>query len=163
MGQGMTDLIIRGKPLARFTFDYLPSWNEALDKARGKGGWRSGKAHTELWRNIGYELGQGFMREFRPYEDYLIKTQGLVVVKAFRAYIKSPRRYDSHNTYVKAVLDGFSDACIWVDDDIGHVPWVLFGGSYVKGGEQYFEVDVHELGRVLFETQDDDERMWDDG
>lgn len=161
----MASLIIQGKPLASFEFEHLPSWNDAIAAARGRGGHWSGSKHTKKWRAIGHQMASEFLASAwtqvlgRP---VLIEQRAMVVVKVFRP---TDRTYDVHNVYTKAVFDGFSDAGIWRDDSWKWLPWVVYG--YVEQDEldmmfvgKAFVIEVYELERVILNGVEQTLREW---
>lgn len=142
----MTTIKIDGKPLVVFTFDELPSVNEEINKAR-KNKYVSAKS-TLQWRVAGARLAGRFMEEMNG-SGYLIQNVALVVVNIYR---DKQGKYDVTNPYVKAIMDGFTDAAIWPDDDWANLPMVIFRWRHADDGEeegQRFEVEVHELDGVI--------------
>jgi hypothetical protein len=146
-----TVIRIDGEPLVRFTFDYIPSWNEHLTAEVHAALRRKGPGHrwhTATWRMKGRDIALQFMAECGPKDRlFLINpipdesdTRAFLWVKVYR---ETEHIYDVHNVYLKALLDGFTEASIWPDDDWAYVPYVLC--SWVYGGPQRFEVEVHQL------------------
>jgi Holliday junction resolvase RusA-like endonuclease len=151
----MSELIITGEPILAMTFPLLPSWNDAVRKARGKFGWRSGHAHTKKWERIGKHVAQDqreFVGRYLPF-DYVVRKRAMVLVKMFR---ETARVYDVHNLYLKALFDGFTKAMVWPDDSWPYVPWVVQGWCYQSEFDLAFEtfpqrveIEIHELTRVV--------------
>lgn len=158
----MTDITILGRPVARFRFRSLQSWNEIF----GGGHWRRGQGASKRWRKLGEEMGlkwraaKGLESKRveiwstngkhpkhlgHTYEPTAIQTRILIVVKVIRG---TERRYDIHNVFVKALFDGFSDAGLWYDDEWAYVPMVLFTwATDTQGRGKHFLIEIHELNR----------------
>lgn len=153
----MTTIRIDGEALVRFVFDYIPSVNEAIDAARTH--WRSkngrnlnaGIFHTKKWRAKGEDLARDFLRAVGKHDrTCLIQRRAFVWVQVYRE--KEWPTYDVHNVYLKALLDGFTDAGIWPNDDWPNVPDVLFGWQPYGPTEERantFVVEVHELDAFI--------------
>lgn len=109
-------LALIGKPLISVEFEDLQSLNvfnnmNRWDKARVTAEWRleaREKAIDEM----------GFMTEYP-----LIKKRALVIVNVYPAYEEIS---DIPNVLIKPLLDGFSDADVWVDDEWAWVPVVMY-------------------------------------
>lgn len=156
-----TDITLTGKPLAQFYIRGLQSWNEVF----GKGHWRNKQRAVKRWRNAGESMGLKW-RERNGYKSTLVvrrdvkgkllghtyhpvvaQTRVLVVVRVVRG---TEHKYDVHNVFVKALLDGFSDAGLWTDDEWAYVPMVLFTWAKdVRNMGKHFVVEIHELGRFV--------------
>jgi crossover junction endodeoxyribonuclease RusA len=131
---------VHGTPVATFEFVGLPSVNTHYGlhfrpKSVATAEWRyEGKMKAlKLTRNRGWEEGP------------LIERRALVVVTVFPPYEEIS---DIHNVYVKAVLDGFTDAGIWADDEWASVPLVIFAfGGLGTGGkkERRTVIEIYEL------------------
>lgn len=173
----MSTLSLDGKPLAQFYIRDLQSWNEVF----GKGHWSRKGRVVRRWRSKGYAMALRWrvknhlpsvqvnrVKDNKVVSSYLepiaIKTRVLVVVKVVRG---TERRYDVHNVFVKALLDGFNDAGLWVDDEWAYVPTVLFTwAADTQGRGQHFVIEIHELDKytvngmaqILPEGREDDER-----
>lgn len=149
-----TTIRIDGLALVQFIFDYIPSVNEAVDKARAH--WTVGRKHTETWRTQGRTAASLFMANCGPtVRGYLIQRRAFVWVRVFRA-VEWPT-YDVTNTYVKAIMDGFTDAMLWPDDDWPNVPNVLFGWQPYGPDEERvnkFVIEVHELDAFVVNGQE---------
>jgi hypothetical protein len=158
----MAELIIKGGPIAVFEFDYIPSWNEAIDAARGRG-WKRGRGHTKKWRRIGEKLAQDWQSwAMLEVPRQFLVNRALVIVKSFRP---TDNLFDVHNVYTKAVFDGFSDANIWRDDNYRHVPWVLYGFMPQDEIEmaimgKAFTIEIYTLDRVLLDGVDRTPPEW---
>jgi len=140
-----TNITIEGIPLAVFSLDDIPSVNEIPSHLMAR------RRYNKGWREIGYVLGLSYMNRFvKGRDNYLIQGRGLVVVKCYRD-LDSNRggRFDTHNAYVKPLLDGFTDARIWKDDEAAHLPVVIFTWAYSPSGKKDFEVEIHELGQLV--------------
>lgn len=151
----MTKISIEGAALVQFIFDYIPSANEAIDKARSH--WSTGHEFTKKWHAQGEDLARDFIRSLGEKQDlrqYVIKARAFVWVRVFRA--SEWPTYDIHNPYVKPLFDGFTDAGIWQDDDWPSVPQVLFSWQpyderlKLKQGGPLINPDIYEPGRNLF-------------
>jgi Holliday junction resolvase RusA-like endonuclease len=144
----MTTLSIEGVPLVSFKFDYIPSQNEH-ERAERVGSRRDKRWHTNMWRGLGEKIALEMYKAHRHLPLPLIRKRALVVIKVYRA---TEGKYDIHNPYVKALLDGFSDAGIWPDDEWAYVPIVTFMWAYMPKDDpegQRFVIEVHELDRLV--------------
>lgn len=146
----MSELIINGKALVRFTYDYIPSWNEALRAEVAAALKRRGSWIRAVWKGKGESVAQQFMSDCGPTErEHLIQKRAMVIVYVFRA---TEGEYDVHNVYTKALFDGFTRAKLWRNDDWPSVPIAIFMWRYMEAGDpkgQRFEVEIHELARVV--------------
>jgi hypothetical protein len=136
----MSSLHIEGQAKAVFVFDFVPSWNEVIDKARTH--WAVGHTMTKRWRAEGYTLAVEFMRAFFPQAQYLIDECALIVVKVYRP---DENLYDVHNVCIKAIGDGFTEGRIWRDDEWASVPLCLFAWADYDGQGVRTEIEIHEL------------------
>lgn len=155
-----TTLTIEGQPKARFVFKHIPSWNEAIAWANQRPSRvRSHKQarfiynnHTQVWRSKGEAMALRLKDRLRAAGSpslwawdggYFIRGRALVIVKSVRG---TEHKYDIHNPWVKPILDGFSDAGLWRDDEWAYVPVVIFRWAYdVEGKGKRFEIEVYEL------------------
>lgn len=151
----ISKLQIQGHPVASFEFIGLPSVNthyglNRWTKATRTAEWRY-EARVSVLTYRGLEDDDLFLAQMVP----IIQKRALVVVWVFPPYEEIS---DIHNIYIKAVLDGFSDAGLWQDDEWASVPLVLyaFGGI----GEQkprtqkkrLTRFDIYEIG--MFTVRD---------
>lgn len=145
----MSSVTIIGEPLAVFTFDFIPSWNQVVNNARAH--WSKGHKETKEWRTTGFNLAHRFMWTFFGVKKLgrkrLVCKRALVVIKVFRG---TEGVYDVHNVCFKHLADGFTDAGIWRDDDWASVPMVIFmWAGNVPFKEQRTEIEIHELDFVV--------------
>lgn len=149
-----TKLTIEGEPLVRFLFDYVPSTNEATNKARTH--WSAGHSDTKKWRAQGEDLARHFiqraLKEGHDPHTFIVQRRAFLWVRVYRA-AEWPT-YDIHNPYLKPIADGFTDAGIWADDDWPNVPYVMFSWMPWDGrllpnmAQNWFLIEVHELDAV---------------
>jgi hypothetical protein len=143
-----TVISITGLPLVAFEFDYIPSANEAINKARTH--WSSGHGFTKKWRAQGEDIARRFIHETHQVSgQHIIKQRAFLWVKVYRA-AEWPT-YDIHNPYLKPIADGFTDAGIWQDDDWPNVPYVMFSWQAYGPSEERvnkFVIEIHELDAV---------------
>jgi hypothetical protein len=101
---------------------------------------------TAEWR---YEAREKAIEEIGLWDTPAIKKRALVIVRVFPPFEEIS---DIHNVYIKGILDGFTDAGLWADDEWAWVPLVLyaFGGIGTQGVNRNKQrltiVDVYELG-----------------
>lgn len=141
--QKLAQLHLVGQPTMSIDFIGLPSVNTHYGQNR----WAKAQ-HTAEWR---YEAREKAYEHTLWLDDFLIK-RALVVVNVFPPYEEI---MDIHNVWVKAVLDGFSDAEVWSDDEWAFVPLVLFAWAGI--GEQKprqhkirrTRIDVYELDAYI--------------
>lgn len=138
---GLQCLKVFGKKVASMEFIDLPSVNTFYNMYRHNKGrvtaeWRF-EAKEKAWDEMGFE-----------WEFPFIKKRALVVVNVF---IPHEGIMDIHNVYIKALLDGMSDAGMWADDEWAWVPLVLFRWAgvtqYEKREKRYRRtvIDVYEV------------------
>lgn len=131
---------IWGRKVASIEFIDLPSVNTfynmyRYNKSRVTAEWRY-EAKEKAWDAIGFE------------ETPLIKKRALVIVNV---YIPHEGIMDIHNVHIKPLLDGFSDAGMWADDEWAWVPLVLFKWAgvtqFAKREKRYRRtvIDVYDL------------------
>lgn len=124
--------IAAGTPVATITFPFLPSWNVIVATARGNR--YAAASETTTWRTLGKVAANKLVRP--------LPNQCALVVRSWR---KNHQRYDIHNLSTKAVLDGFTDAKIWEDDDVRHVPVVIFSHEGVDKNNPRVEIEIYDL------------------
>lgn len=139
-----TKLQIQGHPIASFEFEGLPSVNTHYGKH-----WRARATPTAEWRYEAKEKAEEFIGwDSTP----VIRTRALVVVWVYPPYEEIS---DIHNVHIKPLLDGFSDAGLWVDDEWAFVPLVLFafGGIGEQKPRQHkirrTRIDIYEIGMFI--------------
>jgi crossover junction endodeoxyribonuclease RusA len=131
---------IHGTPIATFTFIGLPSVNTHYGLH-----FRPKAVRTAEWRYEAREKALALIQNRGWEEGPLIKHRALVVVNVYPPYEEIS---DTHNVYVKALLDGFTDAGIWVDDEWAWVPLVLFAFGGLGTGpktERMTLIEIYEL------------------
>lgn len=137
--QYLTQLKLTGKPKLSIEFIGLPSINTFYGMHR----WAKATATAE-WK---YEAREKAYEHTLFLDDFLFK-RALVVVNFYPPYEEIS---DVHNVYIKALLDGFTDAEVWSDDEWAFVPLVLYAWAGI--GEQkprehkrrMTRLDVYEL------------------
>lgn len=129
----------------------LPSVNTHYNKH-----FRARGIDTAEWR---YEAREKAMEQlgFRTLYEPLVKQRALVVVNVFPPYEEIS---DIHNVHIKPLLDGFSDANVWADDEWAWVPLVmhLWAGIGEQKPRQHkirrTILDVYELHDITMSSQD---------
>jgi hypothetical protein len=128
-----------GDPILSVEFIGLPSVNTHYGQNR----WAK-SSRTAEWR---YEAREKAYEHTLWRSDFLVR-RALVVINVYPPYEEI---MDIHNVWVKGILDGFTDAEVWSDDEWAFVPLVLFAWAGI--GEQKprqhkirrTRVDVYEL------------------
>ena len=131
-------LTLKGTPIRTYEFEGLPSVNTHYNKH-----WRPRAVDTAEWRYEAHEKAASF--HYGPREP-LIRTRALCVVWVFPPFEEVS---DIHNVHIKPVLDGFTDAGLWHDDEWAWVPATLFawGGIGTQGKRKRISrFDIYELG-----------------
>lgn len=126
-------------PALSIEFIGLPSVNTHYGQNR----WKKSQ-HTAEWRLEAREKAY----ETTFWMDEFLVKRALVVINVYPPYEEI---MDIHNVWVKGILDGFSDAGVWSDDEWAFVPLVLFAWAGI--GEQKprqhkirrTRVDIYEL------------------
>lgn len=160
-----SEFIIKGKPLLLFRFNLLLSANDylaVLAHNRFAGG-----SLTDKWKGIGRaliikladEFGlETFQKQFfrkrtkknpnpRPYylealREHFIRERCAIIVRVWR---KDARTYDVPNIYIKPLLDGFTQAGLWRDDDSSILRRCLYQYEGIDKKNPRFEVLILEL------------------
>lgn len=141
----MSELRINGSPVFSANFYDVPSRN-----AR-KSSWKAQMGITAEWRfearekalNFrGFQWDEGFFAQLNP----LIVECALVVVTV---YLHSNGIADVHNPDIKPILDGFTDAGIYTDDEWAFVPLVLFAWGGIRPQGKKLRIDVYELEKYV--------------
>ena len=129
-------LFLSGSPEVSFEFEGLPSVNTHYNKhhhARG--------VSTAEWRYEAREKAKDYLAQFDPDELPLIR-RALVVVNV---WIPHEGIMDIHNVHIKPILDGFSEAQLWKDDEWAFVPIVMFRWAGIEKGKRITVFDIYEL------------------
>jgi hypothetical protein len=126
---------IDGDPTIVIEFTGLPSVNTHYNKH-----FRARGVSTNEWRLEAREKAR----------DILLWTDAVPVKRAFalvKVYPPYEEISDIHNVHIKPLLDGFTDAGIWADDEWAFLPLVmhLWGGI----GEQ--KPRQHKIRRTVIE------------
>lgn len=108
-------LTLSGRPIASFEILGLPSVNTHYSKH-----YKTRATHTKKWRTLACEMAT---QEYTAWESKPLIHRALVVVNV---WVPHEGVMDIHNVHIKPVLDGFSDAGLWVDDEWAFVPIVIF-------------------------------------
>lgn len=137
-------LTLSGRPVASFEFRSVPSVNTHYNKHH-----HARSISTAEWRYEAREEALKVIRSMgkRP-EDLPLVQRALVVVNV---WIPHEGIMDIHNVHIKPLLDGFSEAQLWKDDEWAFVPLVLFRWAGVLPKEKLTTIDVYEL--QLFQVQ----------
>lgn len=139
-----TQVHIAGDPVVTFTFYGLPSVNTHYGKH-----FRPRGIETNEYRLEAREEAQWWM--FGQNLELPVVKRALVIVKV---WVPTEGIMDVHNEYIKALLDGFSDAGIWEDDEWTFVPMVInmwAGVGNFKPRQRRLkrtDIEIHELGLV---------------
>lgn len=104
----------RGKLIGSFEVLGLPSVNVFYNKH-----YKTRATWTKRLRELGRDKGE----ELVGFRDTPLVKRALVVV---RVWIPRTGVMDIHNDHIKPILDGLTDAGVWVDDEWAFVPAVLF-------------------------------------
>lgn len=140
----MSSLSIDNVPLWSCPVIGLPSVNTHYNKH-----FRARSVDTGEWRTWAKDEAGLFLWLNPQLERPAIK-RALVVVNVFPPYEEIS---DIHNVHIKPILDGFTDAGLWTDDEWAFVPLVLYawGGNRDRQGrgnkERLTVFEVHELAR----------------
>jgi hypothetical protein len=104
---------------------HVPSINDFNRKANHNH-FDGGKFEKE-WKQVGFLAGQQWLSDWyneHPLDDWYELRNGVwVVIKVYR---HNNIRRDVHNLFAKPILDGFTQAGLWVDDNEKVVPKVTF-------------------------------------
>jgi hypothetical protein len=131
-------LIVTGRPIEIFEFEGLPSVNTHYNMH-----FRPRSIATKEWRYEAKEKASSF--SYGP-DDPLIKTRALCIVWVYPPFEEVS---DIHNVHIKPVLDGFTDAGVWHDDEWAWVPATMFawGGIGTQGKRKRIsKFEIYELG-----------------
>lgn len=129
------------KPVLSITFEGLPSMNTYYNMHR----WARATATAE-WKWEARDKAYAYTL-FRDPGDFLV-NRALVVVNVFPPFEEI---MDIHNIVIKPILDGFTDAEVWSDDEWAFCPLVLYAWAGI--GKQKprqhkirrTRIDVYEL------------------
>lgn len=140
---------ISGDPLMTVSFDGVPSRNarkQTIAQSHINRKWRrlgEAKALEAMGRDC------GFLSQFDP----LVKVRSFVICTV---YLRDYGIADVHNPDIKPILDGFTDAGVWPDDEWAHVPLVLFawGGFSDTKVKVRGKKRLRRLNRVVLEVYD---------
>jgi hypothetical protein len=132
------NLHIVGLPKASFPFVGLPSVNTHYNQH-----YRLRGIHTAEWRNWANEDASLFLWQ-NPELPRPLVSRALVVVNVYPPYEEIS---DIHNIHIKPILDGFTDAGIWVDDEWAFCPIVMFRWAGI--GEQ--KPRQHKIRRTVID------------
>lgn len=137
----LSQLRIAGLPVMSIEFEGLPSVNTHYNMH-----WRQRSPRTAEWRYEARTKAYDYTL-WIPDGIYLV-NRALVVVNVFPPYEEIS---DIHNTHIKPILDGFTDAGVWSDDEWAFVPLVLYSWAGIgehKPRERKIRrtvIDVYEL------------------
>jgi hypothetical protein len=137
-------ITLTGTPVGSFEFTGLPSVNTHYGKH-----FRPRGIATAEWR---YEAKYKGIEAMGWDTATLIKRRALVVVRVYPPFEEIS---DIHNVYIKGILDGFTDAGIWVDDEWAWLPlvWYMWAGigTHTPGRikTRRTVIDVYELEKLI--------------
>lgn len=140
-----TQVHIAGDPVVTFTFYGLPSVNTHYNKH-----FRPRSIETNEYRLEAREEAQWWMY-FQDKLEHPVIKRALVVVKI---WVPNTGVADIHNEWVKAILDGFTDAGLYQDDEWATMPIVIFmwaGVGEFKPRQRRLkrtDIEIHELGLI---------------
>src|SRR5690606_32808887 len=117
-GGHMGQLIINGHPVFSIEFEGLPSVNCHYGKH-----WKARSTPTAEWRYEAKVKAIEAMGAAAWIGDVPVIKRGMVIVDVYPPYEEIS---DIHNVHIKPILDGFSDAGLWGDDEWAFVPIVIF-------------------------------------
>ena len=139
-----------GSPLFTIVVDVLPSWNDIISENNPIDRSKIIKRERERGYRVGIALAKSFNIKLKTvkvraktlrdsYRDVLIhpltEKKLFCLVKVWRARSikdrdKGNRRRDVYNVAAKAIIDGLTDAGIWMDDneEIHTDFWVTYVG-----------------------------------
>lgn len=141
-----TQLTIAGDPIASFEFLGLPSINTHYGKH-----FRPRGIATNEWRLEAKEEALWFLWDKDI--NFPLVNRALVIVKV---WVPHEGIMDVHNVYIKALLDGFTDAVVFTDDEWAFVPVVMYlwAGVGKFGPRQYklrrTVLEIHELRLINY-------------
>lgn len=111
-----TTVTITGEPVCSFEFIGLPSTNTHYNKHFRPRAVATNELRLEA-------------REEAKWWAFMNNKEGPIVTRAFvlvKIWVPHEGIMDIHNTHIKPLLDGFSDAGVWEDDEWAFVPLVAF-------------------------------------
>lgn len=114
----MGKLSIDGTPVVSIEFEGLPTLNSHYGKH-----WRARSVPTAEWRYEARVKALDVMGAAAWLADRPFIRRGLVLVDVYPPFEEIS---DIHNVHIKPILDGFSDANLWADDEWAFVPVVVF-------------------------------------
>ena len=131
---------VTGELRMSLEFEGLPSVNTHYNQH-----YRAQRTRNAEWR---YEARRKAEQFIGFNSTPLIEHRALVVVNVRPPYEEVS---DIHNIYIKPILDGFSDAGVWIDDEWAWVPMVVYqwdgiGTQGVRNHKRRVtRIDVYEL------------------
>jgi Holliday junction resolvase RusA-like endonuclease len=156
----MSSIVFTGDPLLSISYYSIPSWNDVIawSNQRPRFAQHDSKAsrvilnsHVAKWRKNAEVLARINIESMRNkgfhVDPYLVTKRAVVLIKVVRG---TERKYDIPNVWVKAILDGFTDARVWHDDEWAYVPATF--SMWWDGSDdptQRFVVEVHELDELV--------------
>lgn len=129
-------------------------WFEGLPSVNRHYGlhYRPKSIQTAEWRHEAKYKALDYMLEHSLYDTPIIKGRAFVMVNVYPPFEEVS---DIHNVYTKALLDGFTDAGVYVDDEWAWMPLFAYRwaglGNNVPGrfkGRQT-RLDIYELGDLI--------------
>ncbi|HEX9986918.1 MAG TPA: hypothetical protein VGE45_00355 [Chloroflexia bacterium] len=128
----MAHIVIHGTPVVVIDFPRLPSVNDMIKVAANT---HARNRFEQNWRNEGKMVALNWVNK----HNYVF-AHALIVVRVTR---ENKIRRDIHNLYCKPILDGFTDAGLWLDDNEQTIPQVLL--IYDGVGEPRVSFEIYEL------------------
>lgn len=117
----------------------IPSINNFIDATRQHR--MAGVKFTKEWVDEGFCRAKNFMAENFP-DGFTPLNKGVWLnVKVFRNNL---RARDVHNTFIKPILDGFTEAKLWADDNEKVVPKVTFEYCGVDKENPRVEFEIYQ-------------------
>ena len=146
---------IIGRPKFSFWFESLPSVNTHYNMH-----FRPRSIATAEWRYEAKRKALSAILKGMHLDRPVITGRAFVLVNVYPPHEEIS---DIHNVHTKALLDGFTDAGIWGDDEWAFVPlfayrWAGFGTNIPgRNKGRQTRIDIYELGD--FSINGDVQRM----
>jgi hypothetical protein len=122
---------------------HVPSINDyihAMQKHR-----LQGARFEQEWKVVGFLAAKQWLSDWyneHPLDDwYEIRSGVWVVIKVYR---NNNIRRDVHNLFAKPILDGFTDAGMWADDNEKVIPKVTFEYCGVDRNNPRVEFEIYQ-------------------
>jgi hypothetical protein len=142
----MAQVSISGPPVLTVVFEGVPSRNARKQTMA--------QSHiNRKWRQLGESRALEAMGRECAFDDPLIPVRSLVVCTMF---VRDKGIADVHNPDIKPILDGFTDAGVWPDDEWAHVPMCLFvwGGFSSATKKVRGKKRLRRMNKIMLEVYD---------